>query len=579
VTIIEAVGGFVRNGTDLGSRVAGVALAGVLLLSSGTDSQQAGPATEPLAPSPWTETAVVLRDRALAGNVAYELVEGITRMGPRLAGTAAEHRAAAWGAERLRALGFENVRIEEFPLAVWTRGVERAEVVEPYPQPLVVTMLGGSPATPPDGLEAEAVLLETWQDLLDSPAGSLSGRIAVLLHETPRTQTGGGYGATASMRFDGPAEAEARGAVAFVIRSLGTHDHRFAHTGATRTGVGIPSFAVSPPDAEQLARAARSGAIRLRLLGTPPAMVQGHSQNVIAEVVGRDRPEEVLVIGGHLDSWDLGTGAVDDAAGIGITTAAAKLIAQLGVRPRRTIRVVWWGAEEVSQPGPAGGLAGARFYAESREAEGALADHVIASESDFGAGRIYSFNLPAGMSGTALAREATRVLAPLAIHFDAAPAVSGGPDVVPLVQRGVPAFRLNQDGTDYFDVHHTPDDVIDRIDPASLDQNVAAWAALLWLIADSDVDFRAAAGQGGASDPLNPPETMQDAIPAAVPGDPAAARQSHAAQHVGAGGTAGSGAGMPFASGQGGISAHSLSPGLEPGAHHGEALDPRHRPQ
>jgi carboxypeptidase Q len=439
---------------------------------------------------PWVETAVELRERALTANVAYEVVEGLTRMGPRLAGTAAEHMAAAWGEERLEALGFENVRVEEFPLLVWRRGEERAEIVAPHPQPLSVTMLGGSPATPPGGLEAEAVLFETWQDLLDVPAGALDGRIAVLLQRTPRTQRGSGYGSTSHMRFNGPTEAAARGAVAFVIRSLGTHDHRFAHTGATALDAGIPSFAVSPPDAEQLARVGDSGPVRLRLAGTAPAPVQGHSQNVVAEVLGRERPEEVIVIGGHLDSWDLGTGAVDDAAGIGITTAAARLIAELPVRPRRTIRVVWWGAEEVSQPAPVGGLAGARFYAESRDRAGEIPHHVIASESDFGAGRIYSFGLPAGMAGTDLQRDATRVLAPLGIHFDPEPARGGGPDVVPLAQLGVPAFRLYQDGSDYFDVHHTADDVIDRIDPAQLDQNVAAWAAMLWLIADSDVDFR-----------------------------------------------------------------------------------------
>jgi carboxypeptidase Q len=430
----------------------------------------------------WVETAMALREWALAGNVAYEIVEGLTRMGPRLAGTAAEHQAAAWGAERLRALGFSNVAVEEFPLLVWTRGEERGEIVAPYAQPLVVTLLGGSPGTPAGGVEGEAVLFETWQDLLDIPAGSLDGRIAVVLQETPRTQSGSGYGSTSPIRFNGPREAARRGAAAFVVRSLGTHDHRFAHTGATALDAGIPAFAMSPPDAEQLVRVARSGPVRLRLFGQVPQPVQGHSQNVIAEVVGRERPEEIIVIGGHLDSWDLGTGALDDAAGIGITTAAAKLILDLPVRPRRTIRVVWWGAEEVSQPAPVGGLAGARFYAESRADD--LDNHFIASESDFGAGPIYSFNLPEGMTGTDLAREATRVLAPLGIHFDPAPARGGGPDVVPLVQRGVAAFRLNQDGSDYFDFHHTPDDVIERIDPRNLDQNVAAWAALLWLLAE-----------------------------------------------------------------------------------------------
>jgi carboxypeptidase Q len=455
----------------------------------------AAPAGAAVGPLPRVETAAQLRDRALAGNIAYEIVEQLTTMGPRLAGTEAEHRAAAWGAEYLRRQGFENVRIEPFPLLVWRRGREEARIVGPQPQPLVVTMLGGSPATPAAGIEAEAVLFETFEALLAAAPGSLAGKIAVVLQETPRTQTGAGYGSTSPVRFQGPTEAAARGAVAFLLRSLGTHEHRFAHTGATRIAEGtIPSFAMSPPDAEQLVRVASGGTVRLWLLGTPPAPVQGHSQNVLAEVRGRERPEDVIVIGGHIDSWDLGTGALDDAAGIGITTAAAKLIAELPRRPRRTIRVVWWGSEEVSQPD--GGLPGARAYADSRGDE--IARHVIASESDFGAGPIYSLSLPAGMADSELRREAMRVLAPLGIFFDAEPARGGGPDVVPLVQRGVPAFRLNQDGTDYFDFHHTPDDTIERIDRRHLDQNVAAWAALLWLIADSDVDFRAAAGTAAA---------------------------------------------------------------------------------
>jgi carboxypeptidase Q len=435
-------------------------------------------------------TAQALRDRALQANVAYEIIEGLTTLGPRLAGTGAEHRAAEWGADWLRRHGFEAVRIEEFPLLVWTRGREEGWIVAPHPQPLVVTTLGGSPPTPAAGIEAEAVLFETYEEMLEAAPGSLAGRIAVVLQETPRTQEGAGYGSTSPMRFRGPVEAAARGAVAYLLRSLGTHDHRFAHTGATQFVENtVPSFAMSPPDAEQLARVARTGPVRLRLVGVPPAPERGRSQNVIAEVRGRDQPEEVIVIGGHLDSWDLGTGALDDAAGIGITTAAAKLIAELPQRPRRTIRVVWWGAEEVSQPD--GGLAGARHYANTRGEE--ISRHVIASESDFGAGPIYSLGLPAGMADSELRREAMRVLAPLGILFDARPAAGGGPDVIPLVQLGVPAFRLNQDGTDYFDFHHTPDDVIERIDRRHVDQNVAAWAALLWLIADSDVDFRAVA--------------------------------------------------------------------------------------
>lgn len=436
------------------------------------------------------EVAAQLRDRALQGTEAYRLVEGITTLGPRLAGTDAERRAAEWGAAALKRLGFENVRIESFPLHVWERGEERVEVLGERAQPLVATALGGSPATPAGGIEGEIVLFETWQDLLDDAPGSLTGKVAVVLQDTPRTQTGSGYGSTNAMRGSGPVEAAKRGAVGYLLRSLGTHDHRFAHTGATRYDpAAVPSFALSPPDADQLRRLAKLGPVRVRLFSTARSLGVRTSQNVIAEVVGREKPEEVIVIGGHLDSWDQGTGAVDDASGIGITTAAAKLIRDLAGKPRRTIRVVWFGAEEVPQPTPMRGLAGAWHYTETRRA--ALANHVAGSESDFGAGPIYSVGLPAGAGGPAFRREAARVLAPLGVLFDPAPATGGGPDMTYLAQAGVPMFRLNQDGTDYFDVHHTPDDVIDRVDAKSLDQNVAAWAALLWLIADSDVDFRA----------------------------------------------------------------------------------------
>jgi carboxypeptidase Q len=439
-------------------------------------------------------TAETLRDRALEGTIAYDVVEQITtRFGPRLAGTAAEHAAAAWGHGFLNAQGFANVRIEQFPLAVWTRGVERVEVLSPFPQPLTVTALGGTAATPDEGITGEAVIFPTYQDLLDQPEGALGGKIAVVLQDTPRAQDGRGYGSSSVIRFQGPTEAGRRGAVGFLLRSLGTHDHRFAHTGATAVSDdAVPAFALSPPDADQLARTAAmtDEPIRIRLFSTAGFAEQSRSQNVIAEVVGSERPDEVITIGGHLDSWDLGTGAIDDASGIGITTAALKLIADLPEAPRRTIRVVWWGAEEVSQPAPAQGLAGARAYADSIRDK--APDHVAISESDFGAGPVYALSLPEGMGGTEFQRAAMRVLTPLGIVWDGAPARGGGPDTGPAVALGVPAFRLAQDGTDYFDTHHTADDVIDRIEPENLDQNVAAWAALLWLIADSDVDFRTA---------------------------------------------------------------------------------------
>lgn len=436
-----------------------------------------------------------LRDRALRDNVAYELVEELTtRFGPRLAGSASEQASAAWGAAKFREMGFDNVSIEQFPLALWTRGDARVEILSPFPQPLQVVALGGSMATPPEGIEGEAAIFETYQQLLDQPEGSLTGKIAVVLQDTVQAQDGRGYGATSPIRGNGPFEAAKRGAVGYVLRSLGTHDHRFAHTGATRVGEGtVPAFAMSPPDADQLRRvvAMTDQPVRMRLFSTAGFTADSHSQNVIGEVRGSGAADEVIVIGGHLDSWDLGTGAIDDGAGVAITAAALKLIEDMPRRPRRTIRVVWWGSEEVSQPPPAQGLAGARFYAQSRS--GQMANHVAISESDFGAGPIYSLNLPARAADTDFRRAAQAVLTPLGVLFDPAPATGGGPDTGPTVAAGVPAFRLNQDGTDYFDTHHTVDDVLDRIDPEAMDQNVAAWAAFLWLLANSDVDFRALA--------------------------------------------------------------------------------------
>ncbi|MBU1538810.1 MAG: M20/M25/M40 family metallo-hydrolase [Alphaproteobacteria bacterium] len=441
--------------------------------------------------------AAQLRDRALQDNVAYALVSELTtRFGPRLAGSDSEQASARWGAEQFRAMGFDNVSIETFPLALWNRGEARVEILSPFPQPLEVVSLGGSHATPPEGIEGEAAIFETYQQMLDQPEGSLTGKIAVVLQDTVQAQDGRGYGATSPIRGAGPFEAAKRGAVGYVLRSLGTHDHRFAHTGATRVGEGtVPAFAMSPPDADQLRRliALTDAPVRMRLFSTAGFTGQTVSQNVIGEVRGRSArdggaPDEVIVIGGHLDSWDLGTGAIDDGAGVAITAAALKLIEDMPRQPRRTIRVVWWGSEEVSQPAPAQGLAGARFYASSRAAE--MANHVAISESDFGAGPIYSLGLPPGAADTDFRRAAQAVLTPLGVLFDGAPATGGGPDTGPTVAAGVPAFRLNQDGTDYFDTHHTADDVLDRIDPEAMDQNVAAWAAFLWLLANSDVDFR-----------------------------------------------------------------------------------------
>jgi carboxypeptidase Q len=438
--------------------------------------------------------AAQLRDAAMAGHdIAYSWVSELTtRFGPRPAGSVNEQQAAEWAAARLRALGFENVHIESFPLTGWLRGAESAQLSAPLAQPLVVAALGESPPTPAVGVEGEVVIFATLEDLKAAARGSLSGRIAMVAQRMVRTEDGAGYAVAVAARTDGPEEAAQRGAIAFLVRSVGTDNHRLAHTGTTRYVDGrvrVPAFALSNPDADQIERIAALGqTVRVRLLSGAAYVPGAHSQNVIAEVRGRERPQEVVLLGAHLDSWDQGTGAIDDGTGTAIIAAAAKLIRDLPHRPRRTVRLVLFGSEEVSQPNPPDGAFGGHAYVSNHQAE--LTNHVLAGESDLGADRIYALGLPQAAAQSEFAKTALRVLTPIGVLLAPRPPEDAGTDVDPAVKAGVPAFLLYQDATRYFDIHHTADDTLDKIDREQLDQNVAAWAALAWLAADSDVDFR-----------------------------------------------------------------------------------------
>jgi carboxypeptidase Q len=460
----------------------------VSALASGSVSAWAAPAVAP------ETVAAQLRDAAMAGHdIAYSWVSELTtRFGPRPAGSANEHEAAEWAAARLKALGFDNVHIETFAITAWVRGTDSAQLTAPNSQPLVVAALGESPPTAAGGLEGEVVIFATLEDLKAAPAGSLNGKIAMVNRRMVRTQDGAGYGPVVAARVDGPGEAAQRGAVAFLIRSVGTDNHRIAHTGTTKYDDGrvpIPAFALSAPDADQLERIAALGqTVRVHLSSTASYVHDAHSQNVIADVRGALRPKEIVMLGAHLDSWDQGTGAIDDGTGTAIITAAAKLIRDLPHRPQRTVRVVLFGSEEVAQPVPPAGAFGGHSYASNHQAE--LADHVLTGESDLGADRIYELALPQAVMQSDFARTVQRVLTPIGVLAASRPPDDAGTDIGPSVEAGVPAFLLNQDAMRYFDIHHTPDDTIDKIDRAQLDQNVAAWAALVWLAADSEVDFR-----------------------------------------------------------------------------------------
>lgn len=423
-----------------------------------------------------TDSAAI-RDAALADMVAFDFTEGLTtEVGPRPAGTPQEARARDWAVAKLKALGFANVRAESYTMPVWVRGRDEAKILSPFPQNLVLAALGNSGATTDRGIEGEVVYFPSIADLEAAPAASVRGKIAFVDHGMQATQDGSSYGYFGAARRQGPSIASQKGAIAILIRSIGTDNHRVAHTGVQMWAQGvtpIPAAALSVPDAEQLVRiVGRGQPVKIHLTLTSKMLKDQPSGNVIAEIPGSDPAAGIVVAACHLDSWDQGTGAIDDATGCGIAAASALQVAKAG-QPRRTIRVLMAGAEEV-------GGDGARAYFKAHGTE----KHALAIESDFGADRVWrvDFKLPQGHE--ALAKRIAAALAPLGVGASGQEA-GGGADIAPLVKAGVPVIDLQQDGTRYFDLHHTPDDTLDKVDPAQLRQNVAAWAVTLDLVANA----------------------------------------------------------------------------------------------
>jgi hypothetical protein len=337
---------------------------------------------------------------------------------------------------------------------------------------MVVTALGNSASTGPAGLTGQIAYFASVDALRAAPDSAVKGKIVFIDHHMTPTQDGSGYGQFGAPRRQGPTIASLKGALAIVVRSIGTDHHRNPHAGVqyfTHGATPIPAGALTIPDSEQLVRILKRGLPVTMHLTLVSRVSQGHSGNVIAEVPGRDPNAPVLLIGGHLDSWDLATGAIDDGAGVAIMTAAARHIMDVG-KPARTIRLVWFGAEE---PGGLGGKA----YAEVHGKE----HYAVAGESDFGADRVWRFSSKLSKTDPAAYAQLTAALAPLSIlkNDDGS---ADGTDIEGTVAAGAPWISLNQDGIRYFDVHHTPDDTLDKIDPAQLRQNVAAWTTVLAVL-------------------------------------------------------------------------------------------------
>lgn len=424
--------------------------------------------------------AKALIDDALKGTQGYDITESLTtEVGARLAGTEAEARARDWAVEKFKSIGLKNVRVEPFTIAGWERGTETASIVSPFPQDLAITALGYSVPTPANGVEAEVVYFSELE-ALQNTTQDLTGKIAFVSGRMKKAPDGAGYGPAGRKRRIGASEAAKHGAVAVLIRSVGTDSHRFPHTGGMRYALSVPKIpiaALSGPDADQMERVfARGEKVVVKMTLSPIDTGRRPSGNVIGEIPGTVSPEEIVLIGAHLDSWDLGTGAIDDGAGIGITAGAAKVIIDSGVRPKRTIRVVAYGAEEV-------GLLGGFAYRDKYSEE--LQDHVMASESDFGAVAPYEVHYNWAEGRDDMETLASLLGLPL-IKKD----TSGGPDIGPIKAKGVPTMRLQQNGIDYFDLHHTPDDTFDKINPGDMAKNTAAFAAMAWITANSDSKYR-----------------------------------------------------------------------------------------
>ena len=440
---------------------------------------QASPTATPTPPPPtvsidnYRATAGRIIGAALVSNHAYTRLAHLTdSIGHRLSGSKSLERAIEWALAEMKRDGLDNVRGEKVMVPHWVRGEESLEMTAPRPMKLAMLGLGNSVGTPAQGITAEAVVVRNFAEL-DALGEGVRGKIVV--YNVPFTN----YGATVQYRSNGASRAARYGALAAIVRSVTPVSLQSPHTGGLnydQRQPKIPAAAVSIEAAELLQRMHDRGErMTLRLKMEAKFLPDAESANVIAELRGSEKPDEVVLIGGHFDSWDVGQGAHDDGGGCIIAWEAVRLLKELGLRPRRTIRVVLYTNEE-------NGLRGGNAYRDAHRSE--LAKHIFAIESDSGTYR------PEGLGLAATAppqlrsnlREIAKLLS--GIDADGIAASGGGADIGPIMREGVPGASLDVEGSHYFDIHHTASDTLDKIDPRDLQLCVATMAVFAYTIAD-----------------------------------------------------------------------------------------------
>jgi carboxypeptidase Q len=419
----------------------------------------------------YREPAARLVGEALAGRFAWERLALLgDTFGNRLSGSQALEDTIQWAVQEMKKDGLENVHTEPVKVPHWVRGQESAEITAPRRLPMVMLGLGNSVGTPPEGIEAEIVIVHSFEEL-DAARDRVKGRIVVF--NVPFTT----YAETVQFRSGGPSRASALGAVATLVRSVGPPGLRLPHTGALRYADGVPQIpaaAITTEDADRLQRMRDRGTtVKVRLKMDAKFLPDADSFNVVGEVRGRELPDEVVVVGGHIDSWDVGTGSTDDGGGCVVTWEALRLMKKLNLRPRRTVRVVLWTNEE-------NGTRGGTAYRDRHRDQ--LSNHVLMMESDSGVFRPTGF----GFTGTAAARAKVTAIASLlqGIQADKIAGPGEGADIGPSVEAGgIPAMSLEVDGN-YFLLHHTEADTVDKIDPMDMARASAAVAVMAYVIAD-----------------------------------------------------------------------------------------------